>query len=132
MKKRVESLARVVKLAAQMHELGRWRLSTIEREQASLSEDLRDVYAAFEGGEFAYGGHAKLGVRRAHALQKRLDALERESERAARMARAYGVRAKLAEQAAETIGKAWREREARKELADLIERTLRRRDASQE
>ena len=91
MKKRVDSLTRIGKLAAQMHDLGRWRLTA-----------------------------------------KRLDTLARESERVTRVARAYGMRAKLAERAAETAGKAWLDKEARKELAEVAERALmRRRDASQ-
>jgi hypothetical protein len=131
MKKRVDSLMRIGKLASQMHELGRWRLSAIQQEQASLSDDLRAVFEAMESGDLAYGAHANLSARRIRALQKRLDTLHRESEQVSRAAHVHGVRAKLAEQAAETAHKAWRELEARKELAELIELALRRRGASQ-
>ena len=131
MKKRVDSLARIEKLASQMHELGRWRLSAIEQEQASLSDDLRAIFLALESGELAYGVQAKLGVRRIRALQKRLDTLERKSERLSHTARQHGIRAKLAGQAAEAADKVYRDREARKELADIAERALIRRDASQ-
>ena len=131
MKKRVDSLARMAKLASQMRDLGRWRLSAIQQEQATLSEDLRSVFEDLEKGEFAYGAQAKLGARRVRALQKRLDALAHESERASRAAQAHGVRAKLAVDAAESAGRDHREREARKALADLVERALLRRDASQ-
>jgi hypothetical protein len=81
--------------------------------------------------QLAYGAQAKLSARRVRALQKRLDALAHESERVSRAARVHGVRAKLAEQAAETAGKIWREHEARKDLAEIVERTLIKRDASQ-
>ncbi len=131
MKKRVDSLARIERLASQMHELGRWRLSAIEQEQASLSDDLRAIFLALESGELAYGVQAKLGVRRIRALQKRLDTLERESVRLSHTARQHGIRAKLAGQAAEAADKVYRDREARKELADIAERALIRRDASQ-
>lgn len=131
MKKRVDSLARIERLASQMHELGRWRLSAIEQEQASLSDDLRAIFLALESGDLAYGAQAKLGVRRIRALQKRLDTLERESERLSHTARQHGIRAKLAGQAAEAADKVYRDREARKELADIAERALIRRDASQ-
>jgi len=131
MKKRVDSLARIGKLASQMHELGRWRLTAIEHEQATLSGDLRSAFEALEEGELAYGAQAKLSARRIRSLQKRLDALERECHEVSRAARVHGIRARLAEQAAETAGKAFREQEARKDLADLVERTLIRRNASQ-
>ena len=114
-----------------MHELGRWRVSAIEQEQASLSDDLRAVFEAMEGGDFAYGAQAKLSARHLRALQKRLDALAHESDRARSAARAHGVRAKLAEQAADKAAEAYRERQARKELAELIEQALTLRDASQ-
>jgi hypothetical protein len=131
MKKRVDSLTRIGKLASQLHELGRWRLTAIQQEQASLSDDLRAVFESLENGDLAYGAHAKLGARRIRALQRRLDTLERESERVSRAAHVQGVRAKLAEQAAETADKAWREHKARKELAELVELALLRRHASQ-
>ena len=131
MKKRVDSLTRIGRLASQMHELGKWRLSAIQQEQASLSEDLRAVFEALESGDLAYGAQAKLGARRIRGLQKKLDALAGESERVQRAAHVHGMRAKLAERAAETADKTYREHEARKELADLVERALMRRDASQ-
>jgi hypothetical protein len=131
MKKRVDSLNRIGKLASQMHELGKWRLSAIQREQASLSDDLRAAFEALENGDLACGAQAKLSARRIRGLQKQLDTLAGESERVQRAAHGQGVRAKLAEQAAETADKAYREHEARKELADLVERALMRRDASQ-
>ncbi len=131
MKKRVELLTRIGKLASQMHALGKWRLSAIERQQASLSKDLRAVFEALERGDLGYGARAALSGPRIHSLQKKLDALASESERVRRAAHGHGIRTKLAERAAETADKLYREHEARKELAELVERTLLRRDASQ-
>ncbi len=68
MKKRVDSLTRIGRLASQMHDLGTWRLSAIEQEQASLSDDLRAVFEALESGDLAYGAQAKLGARRIRGL----------------------------------------------------------------
>jgi uncharacterized protein (DUF3084 family) len=131
MKKRVDSLVRIGKLAAQMHDLGRWRLSKIERERASLSDDLRAVFEALENGELVYGALAQLSAHRIRRLQKQLDALASESDRVRRAAHVHGMRAKLAERAAETADQVYRELQARKEVTDLIERALMRRDASQ-
>jgi hypothetical protein len=129
-RKRVDSLARIGKLASQMHALDRWRLGAVERERTALGDDLKAVFDAIEGSELAFGPQALFGARHARTLQQRLDALRRESERMERIARAHGVRAKLAERAAETADAVWREKEERKALAELIERTLMRRDAS--
>jgi hypothetical protein len=130
MKKRIDALTRLGKLQARMHDLGRWRLSAIAREQAGLIEDLRAVFEALESGELAYGVQAKLGARRVHGLQKKLDTLARESDAVREKAKAHGISAKLAEQAAETASRRYRDEKERKELADLIERAIVQRSAS--
>jgi hypothetical protein len=130
MKKRIDALTRLGKLQARMHDLGRWRLSAIAREQASLGDDLRAVFEALESGELAYGSHAKLGARRVRGLQKKIDSLARESVEVHERAKAHGISAKLAEQAAETAARRYRDEKERKELADLIERAVARRAAS--
>jgi len=130
MKARSDSLQRLASLTSRMHALGRWRLTALEQEQESLGEDLRAVLEAIGRDDGAYGAHAKLGAWRIRVLQRRLDALERETDRAQRAARSQGLRAKLADKAAQTAERARREREARKELADLVERALQRGGAS--
>ena len=131
MKKRLDSLKSIGRLQAKMRDLGQWRLSALEREQASLGDDLQAVFTALESDDLAFGPQAALTGRRARALQKRLDAVKGESERVRRKAETHAVRARLAEDAAEAAAKAYREHKERKELADLIDRALARRDASQ-
>jgi hypothetical protein len=130
MKKRIDALTRLGKLQARMHDLGRWRLWAIEREQAFLGEDLQAVFEALQTGDLAYGAQAKLGARRIRPLQRRLDSLARESTDVREKAKAHGVTARLAEQAAETAARRYRDDKERKELADLIERAIARRLAS--
>ena len=130
MKKRLDALTRLGRLQARMHDLGRWRLSAIEREQAGLGEDLAAIFEALETGDLAYGAQAKFGARRIRALQKELDSLARESTHVSQKAKAHGVTARLAEQATETAARRYRDDKERKELADLIERAIARRIAS--
>lgn len=131
MKRRADDLARIGKLATQMHALGRWKLTAIEREHALLAEDLRAVFEAMEIGDLAYGGQAKLNGRHIRSLEKRIDALTRESERVRMKTDAQRVRAKLAASAAETAAAAYRDQKERKDLAEIVERAIARRDASQ-
>jgi hypothetical protein len=130
MKKRLDALTRFGKLQARMHDLGRWRLSAIEQEQAGLGEDLRAIFEALHTGDLAFGAQAKLGAPRIRALQKQLDSLARESTHVREKAKAHGVTAKLAEQAAEAAARRYRDDKERKDLADLIERAIARRIAS--
>jgi outer membrane murein-binding lipoprotein Lpp len=130
MKKRLNVLTRIGNLQSQLHDLGRWRLSAIERQQAGLSEDLRAIFETLESGDIAYGAQSNLGARHIRTLQRRLDTLARESESVRCKAQAHGMRAKLAEQAIETIAARYRDLKERKELAELVEQAIARRSAS--
>jgi len=130
MKKLLDSLTRIGKLQARMHGLGRWRLSSLERQQAGLNDDLRAIFEVLESGDLAYGPQARLAARHISALQRRLDSVAREQEDARRSVLAHGTRAKLAERAIETAALRYRRHKERNELAELIERAIARRNAS--
>jgi hypothetical protein len=130
MKKRLDALTRIGKLQARMHDLGRWRLSSLERKQAGLSDDLRTVFETLESGELAYGAQAVLVARYIRALQRKLDALAREQEAARRGVLEHATRAKLAERAIEIAALRYRRHKERRELAELIERAIASRSAS--
>ena len=126
MKKRIDALTRIKETQARLHELGRSRLTAIERQQASLDADLKASFETLESAELAYGEQAKLTARRIRSLQRRLDALSHEKTQAREAATTHGIRAKLALKAVETAAKAYRDQWERKELAELIERALAR------
>jgi hypothetical protein len=130
MKKRLDALTRIGKLQSRMHDLGRWRLSSLERKQAGLSDDLRTVFETLESGELAYGAQAVLVARYIRALQRKLDALAREQEAARRGVLEHATRAKLAERAIEIAALRYRRHKERRELAELIERAIAYRSAS--
>jgi hypothetical protein len=130
MKKRLDSLRRVGKLQARLHSLGRWRLASLERQQAGLSDDLKESFQILESGDLAYGAQAGLAARHIGALQRKLDSLAREEEAARDSVRTHGTRAKLAERAIETAALRYRQHKERNELAELIERAIARRNAS--
>jgi hypothetical protein len=130
MKKRLDALTRIGRSQALMHDIGRSRLHSLERQQAGLSDDLNAVFKALESDELAFGPQAGLAARHIRALQRKLDQLDRDQEAARRAALAHGTRAKLAEQAIETAAVNYRRHKERKELAELIERAIARRGAS--
>ena len=126
MKRRLDALTRIGRLQGLMHDLGRWRLHSLERQQAGLNDDLKAVFAILDSDEIANGVHAGLVARRIRALQLRLDQLAREQEGARRSVLTQGARAKLAEQAIEAAALDYRRLNERKELADIIECALAR------
>ena len=131
MKKRLVALTRIGKLQARMHDLGRWRLSAIERQQAELSDDLRAIFEALATGELAYGAQAKLSVRHIRALQTRLDFAGARVRRCApRGARPRHPLASWPTRRSRPPPSATATHKERKELAELVERAILRRIAS--
>jgi hypothetical protein len=130
MKKRLDALTRIGRFQALMHDLGRSRLHSLERQQAGLADDLKAVFETLESEALAYGPQAGLAARHVRALQRKLDQLLRDQEAARLSALAQGTRAKLAAITLETAVLDHRRHIERRELAELIERTIARRGAS--
>ena len=126
MKKRLDALTRIGRFQSLMHDVGRSRLSVLERQRAGLNDDLKAAFEALEADELAYGAQAGLVARRIRVLQLKLDQLARERESARRSVLTQGARAKLAELAIEAAALGYRRSNERKELAEIIERALAR------
>ena len=124
MKRRLDALNRIGRLQALMHDVRRWRLHSLEGQQAGLNDDLKAVFEILDSDEVANGLHAGLVARRIRALQLRLDQLAPEQESARRSVFTQGTRAKLAELAIEAAALDYRRLNERKELAEIIERAL--------
>jgi hypothetical protein len=130
MKRRLDALTRIGRFQALMHDVGRSRLHSLERQQAGLNDDLKAVFETLEADDIAYGAQAGLVARHIRALQLRLDQLMREQESARRSVLTQGTRAKLAELAIEAAALGYRRLRERKELAEIIEQAVARRSAS--
>ena len=130
MKRRLDALTRIGRFQALMHDVGRSRLHSLERQQAGLNDDLKAVFETLEADEIAYGAQAGLVARHIRGLQLRLDQIMREQENARRSVLTQGTRAKLAELAIEAAALGFRRLRERKELAEIIEQAVARRSAS--
>jgi hypothetical protein len=130
MKRRLDALTRIGRFQALMHDVGRSRLHSLERQQAGLNDDLKAVFETLEADEIAYGAQAGLVARHIRGLQLRLDQIMREQESARRSVLTQGTRAKLAELAIEAAALGYRRLRERKELAEIIEQAVARRSAS--
>jgi hypothetical protein len=123
MKSRLDALTRIGRFRALMHDVGRSRLHSLDRQLVELNDDLK---AVFEGDRMAYGAQAGLVARRIRTLQLGLDVLAREQESARRSVLEQGTRAKLAELAIESAALDYRRSNERKELLEIVERALAR------
>jgi hypothetical protein len=118
MKRRLDALTRIGRFQSLMHDVGRSRLHSLERQQAGLNDDLKAVFETLEADEIAYGAQAGLVARHIRGLQLRLDQLMREQESARRSVLTQGTRAKLAELAIEAAALGYRRLRERKELKE--------------
>lgn len=130
MKKRLDTLTRIGRLQALMHDHSRWRLHSLERQQAGLNDDLKAVFEILNADRIADGVHAALTARHVRALQVRLDQLARDQDSARGIVLTHGARAKLAELAIEAAALEHRRLSERKALAEIIERAIARSTSS--
>lgn len=130
MKKRIDALSRIGKFQSLMRDLGRLRLHSLEREQATLGDELKAALEALQSDALAYGPTAGLAGRHIRALSRKRDQAARDQEAARLSALAQEMRAKLAERAIDSTTRRHDRLRERKELAELIERALAHRGAS--
>ena len=130
MKDRLESLEKIERLYKQMHDLAVWRLTALERERDQLVEDHRAMLAAMESDTLAYGGLAAAAVRRIRALEVKIAAANAECDAQAKRALQQGTRAKLADRVLSDLEARHRDQQQRKDLADLIDASLRNANSS--
>ncbi len=88
------------------------------------------MWRAMGEGLAAYGPPAEAGMARIRRLEVEIAAAEAAYAAQARHALKQGARAKLAERAHEDLEVKYRAQQERKDLADLIERTLRKPSSS--
>lgn len=125
MKKRLEALEKIERLQKQMHDLAVWRLAALGRERDALADNHREMLEAIGRGAVFYGAPAGAAMRRIRKLEREIAAAAAEFEAQTRRAIDQGIRAKLADRVRENADARYRDQKQRKELADLIESSLR-------
>ena len=125
MKKRLEALEKIERLQKQMHDLAVWRLAALGRERDGLADNHREMLEAIGRGVVFYGAPAAAAMRRIRKLEREIAAAAAEFEAQTRRAIDQGIRAKLADRVRENADARYRDQKQRKDLADLIESSLR-------
>ena len=124
MNKHLDGLKRIGRVQRQLADLAQWRLAAIERAEAALVESRQQMIEAI-GRDAAYiGPLAAIIARHVRGIERRIESAAASRQLQADAARAQVGRTRLADQAviaADLIHRAQRER---KDLAELIERSL--------
>jgi hypothetical protein len=126
MRRRLDSLERIGALQKQLHDKAVWRLAELERQRDGLAEDHRAMWRAMGEGLAAYGQPAAAALRRILRLEQEIGAANAACADQSRRALEQGARAKLVDRAHERLEAKYRDQSERRELADLIEQTLRK------
>jgi hypothetical protein len=130
MRRRLDSLAKIGAVQKQLHDMAVWRLAELERKRDALADDHRAMWKAMGAGLSAYGQPAAAALRSVLRLEREMAAAETACANQSRHALDQGARAKLAERAHEELDAKYRDQRERRELADLIEQTLRKPSSS--
>ena len=124
MKKRLDSLENIKQLQAKLHDLTVWRLAAIGQQRDALEKTQRDMIDAIDREAMAHGALLAGATRRLRAVDRQIATAKDNYEAQSQRVLDQGARAKLAERLVAGVAVKVRAQQERKDLADLIERTL--------
>jgi hypothetical protein len=130
MKKRLNSLEKISHLQTKLHELTRWRLAAIDQKRESLEQDEREMIEALNGDLVGHGAPADAAARRLRSIGREIAVAKAEHAAQSQRVRDQGARAKLAQRLVDSADADYRAEKERKDLGDLIERSLNNKPSS--
>jgi hypothetical protein len=130
MRKRLNSLEKISQLQSKLHDLTIWRLAAIDQQRGALEEAERAMIEAIDRDAIAYGAPAAAAAKRLRSVGRQIAVAKADYEAQSRRAVDQGARAKLAERLVDSADVEYRAKKERKDLGDLIERSLRGKPSS--
>ena len=130
MRKRLNSLEKISELQSKLHDLTKWRLAALEQQRGALEEAEREMIEAIDRDAIAHGAPAAAAPKRLRSIGRQIAVAKADYEAQSRKVADQGMRAKLAERMAGSADVEYRAQKERKDLGDLIERSLRGKPSS--
>ena len=124
MKKQLDGLKRIERVQRQMRDLANWRLAAIERARESLVENHREMIEAIGRDLASYGPLAVAATRQIRAIERQIEIAGVNRREQAKAAMDQAARVKLANRAAGAADARCHAQRERKDLAELIDRSL--------
>jgi hypothetical protein len=125
MKTRLDKLNRIDRLQRRLHDLSLWRLIALGRARDQLTSAHLEMLEAAGTELFAFGGPAAAATRRIRALEREIAAAQAGYAEQAKRTLEHGVRSRVADVARETAVAQYRADAERRNLAELIDWSLR-------
>ena len=130
MKKRLQTLARIVEVKEHQRRAAEWRLARLRKEELNVLEDQRSVIAALNADQPLHGLFVETMARHLRAASEKLDVVRKSIElRAAELETQTG-QLKQAERLLRDAARQHNRSAEWKELADVIDASVARGDAS--
>ena len=130
MRKRLQTLTRIVEVKEHQRRSAEWRLARIRKQQQIELENQLSVIAALNAEQPLHGLFVANMARHLRALDERLDALRRAEERQAAELGRQTMQLKQAERMQRDAARQESRAREWKDLSEVIEATLARDDAS--
>ena len=124
MKKRLDALAKISQLQAKLHDLTRWRLAAIGQQRVSLEEAEREMIDALNSDAVGVGATAAAASSRLRSIGRQIAIAKADYDAQSQRVLDQGARAKIAQRMVESADAKMRAEKERKDLGDLIERSL--------
>jgi hypothetical protein len=130
MKQRRKSLEKILLLQDQLHKLSAWKLAALDQQRAALEETQKATIEAIDRDAIANGILVASATHRLRGIDKQIAVVKAQHVKQAQVALEQGVRTKLAERLVEKVDAKHRKQQERRDLGDLIERSLGKNNAS--
>ena len=124
MKKRLDALEKISQLQAKLHDLTRWRLAAIGQQRVSLEEAEREMIDALNSDAVGVGAPAAAASSRLRSIGRQIAIAKADYDAQSQRVLDQGARAKIAQRMVESADAKMRAEKERKDLGDLIERSL--------
>jgi hypothetical protein len=121
MKKRLESMERVVDVQRQLRRMAEVKLAELERRAAALAASRHDLVNALNGDNELHGLFTEAMARRVRSVSTELAELERVKEAQSKRLLDQTSRLKRAERVASSLEKEYEVELEKRNLADLID-----------
>jgi hypothetical protein len=121
LRRKIERLMRIERLRKQMHEMSTWRLAVVAQEREKLAASHAEMLEALGVGLMAFGPLAAAGTRRVRAIERELTAADLVEKEMGQRVLEAGRLAKLADRSLGAARGAWREKNERSVLEELID-----------
>jgi len=124
MKKRLDALEKISQLQSKLHDLTRWRLAAIGQQRVSLEEAEREMIDALNSDAVGVGAPAAAASSRLRSIGRQIAIAKADYDAQSQRVLDQGARAKIAQRMVESADAKMRAEKERKDLGDLIERSL--------